>query len=122
MGVNWPISRSLVWALDWSHFVPVLLLIAALVVGALVIALMQRWRRHNPSLSPSPSEQMAQYRSLYEQGILSEEEYRRLRATLTGDLRRAVDLPAPPGPVGPSTEPAPPSNNDQPPASGTQPA
>ncbi len=111
MVVSLSIGRSPVWAVDASTFLPVLLLVLTFVVGAVVIALVQRWRRRAPAPGPSVSDQLAQYRSLYEQGVLSEEEYRKLRATLTGELRRAVDLPVP------ARQPPPPAN-DQPPPPG----
>jgi hypothetical protein len=108
---------------------PLVYLVGAFVVGAVLIALAQRWRRSSPSLGPSASDQMAHFRTLYEQGVISEEEYRRLRTILGGELRRAIDVPPPlsgPGSEAtaqfiPAPEPPPPES-DQPPASGIRPA
>lgn len=115
---------------DGSTFLPVLYLVVAFVVGALLIALVQRWRRRNLSLGPSASDQLAHFRTLYEQGAISEEEYRRLRGILGGELRKAIDLPARPPTTGPiptdrimpPSGDSPPPESDQPPASGIRPA
>jgi len=134
MIVSLLISPSPIGALEGSAFLPVLYLVVAFLVGAVLITLVQRWRRRNPSLGPSASDQLAQFRTLYEQGAISEEEYRRLRGILGGELRRASDLPAQPtttttpaatGPADPAQPPAaekPPPDSDQPPASGIRPA
>jgi len=130
------ISLSPFSAVDGTVFLPVLYLVAAFLVGAVLITLVQRWRRRSPSLGPSASDQLAQFRTLYEQGAISEEEYRRLRSILGGELRRANDLPAQPTatptatttatgptePAQPSGAEKPPPDSDQPPASGIRPA
>jgi len=116
--------------MDVSAFLPILFMVGAFLVGAVVIALVQRWRRRNSALSPTASDQLAQFRTLYEQGAISEEEYRRLRNILGGELRRAVHVPAPPaaisqGPAGQAAPPPdqqPPPDTDPPPASGIRPA
>ena len=43
----------------------------------------------------SASDQLAQYRLLYEQGAISEEEFNSLRSLLGGELRRSARKPAP---------------------------
>jgi hypothetical protein len=115
MVVNLPILSPL-WALDAWAFLPVVYMVGAFLLGAVVIALVQRWRRRSTSLGPSASEQLAQFRSLYEQGAISEEEYRRLRTILGEELRRAIDLPPhPPAPVSPPAQQIMPAPADKPP-------
>jgi hypothetical protein len=102
-------ARPIIAALDPSTLVPILTLVGALLLGALVIAIIRRWRPANAPLSPSASDQLAQFRRLYEQGAISEEEFKRLRAVLGEEIRRAIDLPARP------TEPSkPPEQTSQP--------
>ena len=72
-----------------------LCLAAALLVGAIVIALSSRWRRRRgPEEDLSPSGQLAHFRSLYEAGTISQEEFERLRNLLGGQLRQDLGVPA----------------------------
>ncbi len=88
-----------------------LCLAAALLVGAIVIALSSRWRRRRGLEEDlSPSGQLAHFRSLYEAGTISQEEFERLRALLGGQIRQEMGVPAP-APEG--TAPAPPGPNGQ---------
>jgi hypothetical protein len=109
-----------VLAFDWSESnLPYFIgLTIVLLIGAAVIALVKRWRQRTESVSMSPSEQLAQYRSLYERGVMSKEEFDRLRALLGGQLREMkppTPEPAPQEPnaairTEPTTMPAPPAN------------
>jgi hypothetical protein len=73
-----------------------LCLAAALLVGAGVIALLRRWwQRRSLEEDQSPSAQLAHFRSLYESGTISEEEFERLRALLGARLRETMGIPAP---------------------------
>ncbi len=92
-----------------------LLLGGVLLVGAVLIAWAARWRRQQQSAGASPSEQLAHFRSLYEQGAISQEEFNRLRSLLGGQLRAEMKVPtkadeqpvarpnATPGPLPPAT-------------------
>jgi hypothetical protein len=71
-------------------------LCVVLLIGAGAIALVKRWRQKDAADSLSPSEQLATYRSLYDQGVMSKEEFDRLRTLLGGQIRSAVQAPAPP--------------------------
>jgi uncharacterized membrane protein len=74
-----------------------LLLAAALLVGALIIAWAARWRKRSVSEGVSASDQLAHFRSLYEQGAISQEEFNRLRGLLGGRLKAELELgPKPP--------------------------
>src|SRR5262249_35813579 len=78
---------------DWdpSFLIYSLVLVGILLLGALIIATVQRWRQLNSRGSLSPSDQLAQFRSLYEEGALSEEEFQRLRTLLGGRIRQEVE-------------------------------
>lgn len=68
-----------------------LCLVAALLVAALVVALLNRWRRQRDSEEDlSPSAQLAHFRSLYEAGTISQEEYERLRAVLGPRVKESL--------------------------------
>ena len=86
----------------------------ALLLGAAVLALLNRWRRRSAEGHLGPAEQLAQFRSLYEQGLLSQEEFERLRRLLGGEIRREMGL----SPAAPQTGiiQAPPPANGEPPA------
>jgi hypothetical protein len=117
------------WALGLLAFnTPILLtglyLAGALLLAALLIALVSRWRRRGEPSPLTPSQQLAQFRSLYERGGLSQEEFNRLHALLGSELRQEVKLPAqPPAPRAPAAEttqsvapPAHPEGSANPPA------
>src|SRR4051812_20165024 len=66
----------------WGQFIPdmpilttTLYFIGALLFGALVIALVGQWRRRSRTDNLSPVDQLDHFRSLYEQGELSKEEF-----------------------------------------------
>jgi len=93
---------------------PGLWFVGALLAGALVVALIRRWQRHQPN--PTASDQLAHFRALYEKGQLTEEEFKRLRAVLSDELRRSLNLPNAP-PAAPNVPPETPD----PPAPGIKP-
>ena len=73
-----------------------LCLAAVLLVGAVLLALLNRWwRRRSTPEDLSPSAQLAQFRSLYEAGTISQEEFERLRNLLGGQMRQSFGIPAP---------------------------
>ncbi len=93
-----------------------ILLVVVLLLGALVVALVTRWRRQTDTCERlSANEQLAHFRSLYEQGVLSPEEFERLRGLLGEQLRQEMDVQAPPeGPVqAPPQLPNPPGDSSQ---------
>jgi hypothetical protein len=70
-----------------------LCLVAALLVAAVVVALVNRWRRQREALEDlSPNAQLAHFRSLYEAGTISQEEFERLRAVLGVRLREGMGM------------------------------
>jgi uncharacterized membrane protein len=90
-----------------------LYLVVALLAAAFIIALVQRWRRQNDAKEDvSPTAQLAHFRSLYEAGSISAEEFERLRSVLGGRIRDNLGMPATPAKP---TEETPPSSAKPPP-------
>jgi hypothetical protein len=71
-----------------------LCLVAALLVAAVVIACVNRWRRQRDTQEDlsSPNAQLAHFRSLYEKGAISKEEFERLRALLAARMRESLGV------------------------------
>jgi hypothetical protein len=107
--------RSLPWHLGFLWLT--LALAAVILLGALVIALLDRWRRRAVSERLSANDQLANFRKLYDKGQLSQEEFERIRALLAKELRCELDVPAaPPGTAsGQAPEAAKPMEQGQPP-------
>jgi hypothetical protein len=105
-------------AFTWSDSIllPSLGLIAVLLIGAGVIVLIRRWRGQDDTPSQSPAQQLAQYRSLYDQGVMSKDEYDSLRAMLEGKTRAELRLSAGPvrGPQSGSVQAQPLASNSPP--------
>jgi hypothetical protein len=104
-------------------FTTSLLLVGALLLGAILVALVGRWRRRQEAKEDlSPGAQLAQYRSLYEAGTISREEFERLRNLLNAQMRQSLGLSAP-DPVESPRSDAPPNGQrpDNPPT-GVRPA
>jgi hypothetical protein len=78
-------------------------LVGALLVGAGVIYFVDRWRKKTDRSQASTEDELTRYRTLYEQGELSQEEFDRLKALLGGRLRQELNLPQPAKP--PETKP-----------------
>jgi hypothetical protein len=77
-----------------------LALLAIILISALLLAWIDRWRRRSGSERLSANEQLANFRELYDKGQLSKEEFERIRALLSKELRRELDVPAaPPAPA-----------------------
>jgi hypothetical protein len=93
-------------------------LIAVLLLGAVLVYLVDRWRKRLQSERPSAGDQLTSFRALYERGELSREEYERIRNKLGQKLRQELDLPGRPAAPPPAAErPSPP----QPPETGIKP-
>ena len=116
-------------ALDFRILLPGLYLAGSLLVAAAIIALVRRWWRNDEEdRSCRPGDQLAHYRTLYEQGTISEEEFKSLRGILGGELRRSIDLPVKPPPTGekpaeagPLAARKPPEGESNPPTNGVCP-
>jgi hypothetical protein len=94
----------------------------ALLAGALVIWLVDRWRKQSTTTT-NTAEELTEFRGMYERGEITEEEYVRLRNRVSGRMKQASAAPdadgspATPTPVAPAVPPAePPPQNPPPPA------
>jgi hypothetical protein len=112
-----------------SLLVAGLYLAGALLLGALVIALVRHWRREPDPERLTPNDELARYRSLYQQGAISQEEFERLRMLLGSELSKSLASPPRPAPpTGTSVKPVRPVPGENgeppqdPPETGTRPA
>jgi len=125
-------TAGTIFAWDPSLLITGLLLAGTLLLGAVVIAAVGRWRRRSEPNALGPSEQLARFRLLYEQGAMSQEEFDRVRAFLGQQIAQdlGVHLPALPRETGireaPGPGTGPPANGPvlppQPPRDGIRPA
>jgi hypothetical protein len=80
-----------------------------LLLGALVIWLVDRWRKKAPQQELYNSgDQLTHFRKLYEQGELSAEEFARIRNLLTDRMMRELNKPDADAEHTPDPPPAPP--------------
>jgi hypothetical protein len=94
-----------------------LTLVAVLLIAAVVLAVVDRWRKRSAMTERmSPGEQLTHFRELYDRGELSREEFERIRALLGQRLRQDLQLPG----GMPASAPAP--NHKPEPDNGIRPA
>jgi|GraSoiStandDraft_32_1057276.scaffolds.fasta_scaffold230689_1 hypothetical protein len=87
----------------------------ALLLLALVVAWLQRWRKQVDAVQPTPDDELTHFRVLYERGEISREEFDRIEARLQQRLRQMLDMPQPPAPVpNPPPDPSAPPPPDRP--------
>ena len=84
-------------------------LAVALLVGAIVIWLVDRWRKKAARIRNS-AEELTDYRGMYERGEITEEEYAKLRTRVSGRVKQS---PPAPGSAAP-TAPVPPTEGSRP--------
>jgi Short C-terminal domain len=90
-------------------------LAVALLVGALVVWSVDRWRKR-ASASGVSADELTDFRGMYERGEITEEEYNKLRARVAQRVRPpAAPAGSPPGPAAPPTPPTNPGNPPNPP-------
>lgn len=69
---------------------------AALVVGAVVVLWVDRWRKKGLTPESGRSvDELTEYRRLYDAGEITEEEYKKLRAQLADRVKQAAAAAAP---------------------------
>ena len=103
-------------------------LIGLLLVAALVLFFVDRWRKRRTVVDSdacAPNDQLSHFRSLYERGEMSREEFERVKALLTEQLRRELNVAVPvsrssapvaePPPAGTSVQASPPDPQTPPP-------
>src|SRR5262249_9866940 len=108
---------------DYAQFLwAALPLVGVLLLGAGIIFYVDRWRKRPGAPPISDEEQLDHYRVLYEQGQLNREEYNRIKALISGRVRKDLNLPvAPAGPsIARSSEASPPPG-EAPPSGDIQP-
>lgn len=82
-------------------------LVATLLLGALIFAWLDRWRRRGDRDTLTPVHQLTAFRQSYDRGELSQQEYERIRAKLAPKVRQQVNLPPKPADAGsPTAQPA----------------
>jgi len=110
-------------ALDSPILWVTLALVAALLLGALIIIWVERWRKRPADQRLSASDQLAHFRRLYDQGLISHAEFVRIRDLLSERMRQEMAIPPPALPeLELEPEPGPPTadgkGRDGPPAPG----
>lgn len=83
-------------------------LIAVLLSGAVVIWYLDRWRKQRERGASESTESLTNFRALFENGEITEEEYKRIRGKVSSQMRREVGLPMP-ATAEASVEPIPPA-------------
>ncbi len=89
-------------------------LVGALFLGAVLIGLVERWRKRSASAGLTAGDQLSHFRELYARGVLTKEEFERIRAQLADKLREEMQLKeaapaqatAPPEPSRPAGPPS----------------
>jgi hypothetical protein len=101
------LNLDLVWA--------TLAFVGALAILIVTLAWVERWRKRSMSDRGGPADELSQYRALFEQGLLSSEEYERIRRRLEGRVpsppAQAPPTQAAPSPPAKEAEPLPPAES-----------
>ena len=122
------------WFLDPRVLAYSAAIAGSLLLGAIILALVDRWRKKQMNDSRNVQDELVAYRALYQRGELSAEEYQRVRGRLVGQLKAKpkpaiirdpetgmpIELKKPAEPVVPKT-PAAPKEPDAPPPPPTEP-
>jgi hypothetical protein len=67
-------------------------LVATLLLGAVVFAWLDRWRKRGDRDTLTPVDQLTAFRQSYDRGEISQEEYERIRAKLAPKVRQQVNV------------------------------
>jgi len=87
----------------------VLALIGVILLGALFLYWIDRWRKKSTLPTLTANQQLANFRELYEQGEISQREFERIKARLAPLLREELHVPEvkidnEPAPKAPATD------------------
>jgi len=74
-------------------------LVGALLVGAVIVSILDRWRKRTGVEGMSAGDQLAHFRDLRDRGTITQEEYERIRTRLASELRKEMNVPPPPAPT-----------------------
>jgi hypothetical protein len=108
---GWPVGEILLAQGVKLQFIWYTLgIVGALLAGAFVIALVERWRKKSGMEGLSAGDQLTHFRKLYDQGAISQEEFERIRSQLVPDLRKEMNVPPQPQ-ASPAPAPTPPSTD-----------
>ncbi len=80
---------------------PILLLVGAMLVGAVIILWVDRWRKRAARAS-RPEDELPSFQSLYEKGELSREEFAKIRLRLEKKAPPPAAAAPPDSPKGPA--------------------
>jgi len=83
----------------WDLIVLSIALVLLVILGIWGIIRVKRWGQHDEQTFLSPEEEIAAYRRLLEQGVLSQEEFDRVRARLEQPSLRPDPSPSPEPPA-----------------------
>jgi hypothetical protein len=86
--------------------------VVIILIAAAIVAAVKRWRDRPVPEGLTVSEQLSQFRTLYEEGELSAEEFAQIRTRLGAQLKQELEIP--PGPGTGSTPPPPPTPDPDP--------
>ncbi len=82
--------------LDSTEFiVGTVSLIVVLLSGAVVIWYLDRWRKQRERAGVESTESLSHFRELFENGEITEGEYKRIRGKVSSQMRKEVGLPSP---------------------------
>lgn len=84
-------------------------LVGIILLGALLLVLLNRWRKRIPEDRLSANAQLAQFRQLYEQGGMSQEEFEKVRAHLVKQAQQELQAARPTPPPLEDSSPPPPA-------------
>ena|SRR5947209_14362266 len=87
-------------------------LAGVLLLGAIVLSWLQRWRKRQMAADDNPVASLTTYRAMYEAGELSKEEYERILARVASRTKAKLGVKPPEPPA----RPAPPEPNLPPPS------
>jgi Short C-terminal domain len=82
-------------------------LVVVVLLGALVITVVDRWRKRLRQDRSDLGDQLSHFRSLYDRGELTREEFERIRGKLGSKLRQEMNVPAAAKPPEPAKTEAP---------------
>jgi len=86
--------------LDTRFWVTTGAFVASLLIGAYIIWAVRRWQKDGAA-RVSANEQLSHYRTLYEKGEISEQEFNQLRGVLGGEIRQSLGIKKKPPEAGP---------------------